>query len=169
MSNIVTPKEQPKISFPDLAMALSILALGGVLLAATLKIPFGINAYVGPRVFPLIVSTGITLLGALLSIAAFRGDRAEPAAEEDTDPDAPVNIKAVALILGCFLIGAFLLPSAGFVIGTAIMYFGVAVAFNERRYGLVIIVSLVVALITYVAFTRGLAIPLPAGILKGIL
>ncbi len=55
------------------------------------------------------------------------------------------------------------------MIGTAIMYFSVAWAFGERRVGLMAGVALAVALVTYVAFTRGLGLTLPAGILKGLL
>ena len=105
----------------------------------------------------------------ILSIAALRGDKAEPAAEEDTDPDAPVNLAAAAIILGGFLIGAFLLLPLGFVFGTAIMYFSVAFAFGERRFGLMLLVSLLVAFVTYELFTRGLGLTLPPGILKGMI
>ncbi|RJF73076.1 tripartite tricarboxylate transporter TctB family protein [Deinococcus cavernae] len=164
----VTPA-RPGISPADLAVAIGITLVGVLLLLGTLKIPFGINAVVGPRVFPLIVSIGTMALGGLLTLNALRGDRAEPGLEEDTDPDAPINHVNPAVIMVGFLIGAFLLPSLGFVIGTAVMYFSVAYAFSERRYGLMTLVALIVALITYVLFTRGLGLTLPPGILKGIL
>lgn len=160
---------RPRISPADLAVALGITLVGGLLLLGSLNIPFGINAVVGPRVFPLIVSVGTTLLGAWLTVNALRGDRAEPGLEEDTDPDAPINHLNPAIIMGGFLLGAAVLPSLGFVIGTAIMYFSVAFAFGERRYGLLVGVALVVALLTYVLFTRGLGLTLPPGILKGII
>ncbi|EYB68346.1 hypothetical protein DEIPH_ctg025orf0224 [Deinococcus phoenicis] len=157
------------ISAPDLLVALGVTLLGAALLLGSLKIPFGINAVVGPRVFPLIVSVGMTALGALLTVNALRGDRAEPAAEEDTDPDAPVNLGAAGIILGGFLLGAVLLPTLGFVLGTAIMYFSVAYAFGERRWGLMVFVALAVALVTYLVFTHGLGLTLPPGVLKGVL
>jgi putative tricarboxylic transport membrane protein len=112
---------------------------------------------------------GLTALGVLLTVSVLRGDRAEPAAEEDTDLDAPVNLAAPAIILGGFVLGASVLTWAGFVIGTAIMYFSVAWAFGERRVGLMAGVALAVALVTYVAFTHGLGLSLPPGFLKGIL
>ena len=155
------------VSATDLAVALGITLAGAALLLGSLKIPFGINAVVGPRVFPLIVSLGTVVFGALLTVSALRGERAEPAAEEDTDPDAPVNLLAPLIILVGFLLGALALPSLGFVIGTAIMYFSVAYAFGERRLPLILGVSLAVALITYVLFTRGLGLTLPPGLLKG--
>ena len=161
--------DRPGISAADLAVALGITLMGVLLLLGTLKIPFGINAVVGPRVFPLIVSIGTMALGGLLTVNALRGERAEPGLEEDTDPDAPINHTNPAIILIGFLIGAFLLQPLGFVIGTAVMYFSVAYAFSERRYGLMIGVALAVALITYVLFTKGLGLTLPPGIFKGIL
>ncbi|MFC5847398.1 tripartite tricarboxylate transporter TctB family protein [Deinococcus petrolearius] len=157
------------VSVPDLLVALGVLLLGAALLYGTAQIPFGINAVVGPRAFPLIVSVGTLAFGALLLVGALRGDRAEPGAEEDTDPDAPASLTQPAIILGGFLLGTLVLQPLGFVLGTAIMYFSVAYAFAERRYGLMAFVALVVALVTYLLFTRGLDLNLPAGVLKGVL
>ncbi|TDE87622.1 tripartite tricarboxylate transporter TctB family protein [Deinococcus sp. S9] len=163
------PAARRGISLPDLLIALGVTLLGLLLLAGSFQIPFGIHAVVGPRVFPLIVSSGTIAVGLLLTVSALRGERAEPAAEEDTDPNAPVNLGAAGIILGGFLLGAVLLHSLGFVLGTAIMYFSVALAFGERRWGLMVFVSLVVALVTYLVFTHGLGLTLPPGILKGLL
>ena len=157
------------VSLPDLLLALGVTLMGVVLLLGTLTIPFGINAVVGPRVFPLIVSVGLTLLGAVMTFGALRGDRAEPAAEEDTDPDAPISHLNPAVILGGFLLGAAALQPLGFVIGTAIMYLSVTFAFGERHYPRMTGVALLLSLLTYLLFTRGLGQTLPAGLLTGVL
>ncbi len=158
------------VSWPDVLVALGLTLLGALLLFGTRRIAdSGMNTVVGPRVFPLIVSLGLSALGVILLVGALRGERAEPAPEEDADPGAPVNLGAGAIILGGFLIGALLLSPLGFVVGTATMYFSVALAFGERRFALMTLVSLLVALVTYVVFTRGLGLTLPPGILKGLL
>jgi len=157
------------VSLPDLLVALGVTLLGAALLLGSFQIPFGINAVVGPRVFPLIVGGGLTALGALLTLGVLHGGRAEPAAEEDTDPDAPVNLVAPGAILGGFLLGATLLPTLGFVLGTAIMYVSVAFALGERRWGLMLGVALGLAVLTYEVFTRGLGLTLPPGVLRGVL
>lgn len=172
MSDPVTtpiPAARRGLSVPDLLVALGVLIVGALLLIGTLKIPFGINAYVGPRVFPMIVSVGTLALGALLLVATLRGYRAEPAAEEDSDPDAQPDLRQPGIILGGFLLGSLILVPLGFVVGTAVMYFSVGFAFGERRVPLLAGVALIVALVTYVAFTRGLGLSLPPGILKGVL
>ncbi|PNY79294.1 tripartite tricarboxylate transporter TctB family protein [Deinococcus koreensis] len=164
------PPASPRgLSRPDLLVALGVTLLGALLLYGTFQIPFGINAVVGPRVFPLIVSLGTLALGAWLTALTLRGERAEPAVEEDTDPGAPADLKAPAIVLGGFLLGTLLLSPLGFVPGTALMYFSVAFAFGERRFGLTAGVALLVAGITFVVFTRGLGLNLPAGVLKGLL
>ena len=164
------PPTKPALSLPDLAVALGITVLGVLLFFGTQRIPdSGMNTVISPRVFPLIVSLGLTLLGVILTALALRGDRAQPAVEEDSDPNAPVNLAAAGIILGGFLIGAFLLTPLGFVFGTALMYFSVAFAFGERRYALMLLVSLLVAFVTYELFTRGLGLTLPPGILKGLI
>ncbi len=164
------PPSKSALSLPDILVALGLTVLGVLMLIGTQRInDSGMNTIVGPRVFPTIISAGLTLLGAVLTVLALRGDKAEPAAEEDTDPDAPVNLAAAGIILGGFLVGAFLLTPLGFVFGTALMYFSVAFAFGERRYGLMLLVSLLVAFVTYELFTRGLGLTLPPGILKGVI
>lgn len=160
---------RPGVSVPDLLVALGVVIIGVLLLIGTTQIQFGINAVVGPRAFPLIVGIGTLLLGVILTGLTLRGDRAEPGAEEDADPDAPADLRRPGIVLGGFLLGSVLLAPLGFVVGTAIMYFSVAFAFGERRYGLMGVVSLIVALVTYVVFTRGLGLSLPAGLLKGLL
>ncbi|MBB5233129.1 tripartite tricarboxylate transporter TctB family protein [Deinococcus budaensis] len=169
LSSSPAPAQQRGVSLPDLLVALGVTSLGAALLLGSFQIPFGINAVVGPRVFPLIVGGGLTALGALLTLGVLRGDRAEPAAEEDADPDAPVNLAAPGVILGGFLLGALLLPSLGFVLGTAIMYVSVAFALGERRWGLLLGVALGLAVLTYEVFTRGLGLTLPPGVLRGVL
>jgi putative tricarboxylic transport membrane protein len=58
---------------------------------------------------------------------------------------------------------------AGFVVASAALFFMVAYAFGSRRYLRDGISAVVLALVVYVGFTRGLGLTLPPGILEGIL
>lgn len=174
MSN--PPPERPQAvqrqatSLPDLAVALGVVLLGLLLLAGTRQIQSTMMyKVVGPQAFPTIVSVGLLLLGALLTISVLRGDKAEPATEEDTDPDAPVNHLNPVIIVGGFLLGALLLGPLGFVIGTSVMYVSVAYAFGERRWGWMLLVAVLLAVVSFEVFTRGLGLTLPPGLLKGVL
>lgn len=160
---------RPPVSVADLLVGLGVTLTGLLLFVGARQIPFGISAVVGPRLFPLIVSVGTAALGLALTVAALRGERAEPGDEEDTDPDAPVSHVNPAVILAGFLLGAALLPSLGFVFGTAIMYLSVTYAFGERRYARMAGIALLISVLTYLLFTRGLGLTLPAGLLRGVL
>ncbi|PNY82456.1 tripartite tricarboxylate transporter TctB family protein [Deinococcus koreensis] len=165
-----SPPDPPRApSVPDLLMALGVTLLGALLLYGTLRIPPGTDAVVGPRVFPLTVSLGTLALGTWLAVLTLRGERAGPAGAPDTSPDAPADLKAPGLILGGFLLGMVLIPPLGFVPGTALMAFCVALALGERRWALMVGVALLLAVLIFLVFTRGLGLSLPAGVLGGLL
>ena len=72
----------------------------------------------------------------------------------------PPLIVTVGLILQMLL-----MKPAGFVIATAVLFVAVAYALGSRRILLNAAVGLLLCAITYVAFTRGLGLVLPAGVL----
>jgi putative tricarboxylic transport membrane protein len=55
------------------------------------------------------------------------------------------------------------------VIASAVLFCCVAYGFGSRRYLRDAAIALLLAIIVYVGFTRGLNLPLPAGLLQGIL
>jgi putative tricarboxylic transport membrane protein len=58
---------------------------------------------------------------------------------------------------------------AGFVVATAVLFVAVAYALGSRRFALNAAVGLVLCAVTYVVFTRGLGLVLPAGVLGDLL
>ena len=55
------------------------------------------------------------------------------------------------------------------MIASAVLFVCVAFGFGSRRYLRDVVIAIVLAIVTYVGFTRGLGLQLPAGILAGIL
>jgi putative tricarboxylic transport membrane protein len=107
--------------------------------------------------YPLIVLAGLALFGAL----AVRGvARASPAA-----PAQRTSRRALALIGGGMLLNLVLAERAGFLIASAVLFWVVARAFDERhplRDGLC---AVGVSVAAYVLFAFVLQLPLPAGVL----
>ena len=62
-----------------------------------------------------------------------------------------------------------LIERAGFIIASAVLFVCVAYGFGSRRYLRDGIIAILLAIVVYIGFTRGLSLPLPAGVLKGIL
>jgi putative tricarboxylic transport membrane protein len=128
---------------------------------ATLRAGPGYAA-IGPKLFPWLVAAGLLLVGVALLYEAHGGAVAQPVGFElDLPPALAVTIGLVLQMV--------LMKPAGFVIATAVMFVAVTYAFGSRRFALNAAVGLVLCLATYVAFTRGLGLVLPAGVLATLL
>jgi putative tricarboxylic transport membrane protein len=128
---------------------------------ATLRAGPGYAA-IGPKLFPWLVAAGLLLVGVALLYEARAGAVAQPVGFElDLPPALAVTIGLVLQMV--------LMKPAGFVIATAVMFVAVTYAFGSRRFALNAAVGLVLCLATYVAFTRGLGLVLPAGVLATLL
>lgn len=159
-----------EVSLADLALAFGILGVAVFFLAGIFDIPEGSGyARVGPRFFPVLVSGGLLAVGIWLVIDALRGNRAEPAAEEDADPDAPADYRSILWLLAGFVLMILLVQPAGFVIAASLLFWFTARGFHSEKPLRDVAAAIILALVSYVVFTRGLGLMLPAGILQGVL
>lgn len=154
------------MSRTEASLAASVIIVGLLLLAGVRGIAPGAGYdRIGPRFFPVITATGLMLLGAVLAIAARRRQRPVQSAAGPT-PLNWVPFGYFALAFGLFIV---LLDRAGFAIAAALQFWLVARAFRSRRPARDFLIAVTLSLIVYLAFSRGLGLPLPAGILEGLL
>lgn len=162
-----------QISLPDVIFAITGVLLGiFVLVQAGGMSSTSTFARVPPNIFPLIVGAGLLLIGIWLLVNALRGEKAEPAGEEDADPNAPTNYLAIVFVAVGLLIQILFINLLGFVITSSLMFAGTAQGFRPielqkrpRAFGMDFLIGLIVSVIAYIGFTRGLGIQLPAGVL----
>ncbi len=126
---------------------------------------------VGPRVIPYIVGAGLVIIGGWLLVEALTGrwGSAVGTESEDVDPTLPTDWRTVGILAASLLAYLVLLEPAGFVIASTALFSGAAYAMGSRRYARDITCGLVMAVLLYVGFTRGLDLQLPAGILVGVI
>ena len=152
------------MSRTEASLAASVVVLGLLLLAGVRGIAPGAGYdRIGPRFFPVVTATGMILLGAVLAISARR--RRPPVESAAATPSLtwiPFGYFALA-----FLLFIALLDPAGFATAAALQFWLVARAFRSRRPARDALIAVVLSLIVYLAFSRGLGLPLPAGILEG--
>jgi putative tricarboxylic transport membrane protein len=117
---------------------------------------------VGPKLFPWLVSAGLLLVGAALLYEARSGAVAQPMGFE-------LDLPPALVVAGGLVLQMILMRPLGFVIASTVLFVAVSHAFGSRRPLLNTAVGLVLCLFTYVAFTRGLGLTLPAGVLGGLL
>ncbi|AKK28347.1 tripartite tricarboxylate transporter TctB family protein [Mycobacterium sp. EPa45] len=153
-------------------IVVAVLAIvGGFLVysGVTLQEGFAKVDPVGPKFFPLIIGVAALLLAVILAVAIPRGSKGEADAGEDIDPEAPGDWRTVGLLIALFVAMILLVNLLGWVIMSALFFAGAATILGSRHYVRNLIVGVVLALASFYAFYSGLGIPLPAGILDGIL
>ncbi|MBO0676347.1 tripartite tricarboxylate transporter TctB family protein [Mycolicibacterium sp. S2-37] len=124
---------------------------------------------VGPKVFPMAIGIVLILLAIVLAVVIPRGSVGEADAGEDVDPEAPSDWRTVGMLVGLFVAMILLVEPLGWVIVGTLLFAGAATILGNRHYVRNLAIGLVISLISFYAFYSGLGIPLPAGILDGIL
>jgi putative tricarboxylic transport membrane protein len=157
------------VDTPQYALALLLVALGGhtILDATTLKVGFADP--VGPRAFPYVIGSVMVVLGVLLGVATFRGDRGEPEEGEDIDLQHRPDMVTVLKLLAILVFNIATIEFLGWAITGAVVFAGSAWALGSRTPIRDVVIGAVLSVGSWYFFYVGLDIPLSAGILDGIL
>ena len=153
----------------ELAFAGSLLLLGIIVLIATnnMLVPPG-SGSVGPQVFPTIIGIFIIAVSIILAIEILRGNYGQPEGTEFGEIKAKTDWKTLSTVAASILTYPFLIESAGFVIASTVVFFGVGYAYGARKLIRNLLIALIFSLIVFLTFTEFLNVNLPAGLLKGI-
>jgi len=147
-----------------------LLVIGGYVLydASTLHPGFA-DQPVQPSAFPYVIGTALVVLAALLAVATWRGSL--PHAEEGEDIDLTVRSdwRTVGLLVAVFAANIVLIDLLGWAITGALLFVGTAWVLGSRRIYLNLIIGTALSVGTWYGFYVGLGVPIPAGILDGVL
>lgn len=120
----------------------------------------------GPRFVPLIIGGAGLVIALLLAVEALR--RPEPV--EDPTPGryrTHSDFASLAWVAGGFLAFALLLPSLGWILAGALLFWCTAHGFGSRRPLFDVLVALFLSSAVYLVFATALGLNLPSGILGG--
>jgi putative tricarboxylic transport membrane protein len=133
----------------------------------------------GPKFYPTILAIGAYLLAVLLAVDTLR--RPEPDApvidphvDEETArataaaAAAPVDPKAVGIAVAAFLAFSLVLEPLGWILSAALLFWVMSWALGAKRPLLGLGIGLVLSSAVQVAFSMGLGLTLPSGLLGGI-
>lgn len=172
MTAVLAPapvRRRPLAGRAELGLAALLLGVGVFLLVETQRIAVPVNANaIGPRFFPTVVGVVLVVVSLWLAVDVLRGGHGEMEAAEDVDVSRASDWRTIALLSAVFLGHAAVLEPLGFPVAAALLFFGVAATLGSRRWARDLAVSVVIALLVFVVFARGLGVGLPAGVLQGV-
>jgi putative tricarboxylic transport membrane protein len=147
-------------------ISLALIAIGSFVIYETQSIAETLGyGGVGPRLFPYVIGTGLTICGAVLGWQAVTGGwRNVPLDQEGHDaPDwLAFFVISAGVILHMILIGW-----AGFIIASILLFVLIARGFGSRRPARDLGIAVVLCIAVFFLFTRGLGLNLPAGPFAG--
>ncbi|WP_426247173.1 tripartite tricarboxylate transporter TctB family protein [Nocardioides sp. LHG3406-4] len=150
-----------------LAAALALVGIYTLIDARGLNVGFGDP--VGPRVFPYVIGGAMVVLAVLLAMATARGDVAQGEEGEDIDLTTPPDWLTVGKLVGILVLNMLLVNLVGWAITGALLFAGCAWALGSRTLVRDLIVGVVLSVSSWYFFYVGLGVPLPPGILDGVL
>jgi len=136
--------------------------------ATTLKPAFS-DQPVQPSAFPYLVGGALLVLAALLALATARGDVPEAEEGEDVDLTQGADWPTVAKLVAVFILNLALIDLLGWAITGAFLFAGTAWVLGSRRHVFDLVVGALLSVGTWYGFYVGLGVPIPAGILDGVL
>jgi putative tricarboxylic transport membrane protein len=174
MTTTKEPQQNPIARSVDKAqyiVCVVMVAVGAFLIYDALSLEAGFAKVdpVGPKLFPIAIGSILVVLAVVLAVAIPRGSAGEADAGEDVDPNTPGDWRTVGLLVGLFVAVIVLVNPLGWAITGTLLFAGAATILGSRHYVRNIVIGAVLAVASFYAFYSGLGIPLPAGILDGIL
>lgn len=158
MSTELSQKPARRPDRAALAVAAVLIAAGGVVAWDASHLNAAVRyARIGPQTVPYVVAFGLAGLGLWTIIEALRGDFPER---------EPQEVRPVLWIVGGLLLQLLTIRTIGFSIATGLLFALVARGFGERRWWISVPAGVVISMLVWLLFARGLALTLPGGPLE---
>jgi putative tricarboxylic transport membrane protein len=165
-----TERQAKRIDKAQYGLAGLIAVIGGYVLydASTLHPGFA-DQPVQPNAFPYVIGIVLIALAALLAVATARGNLPHAEEGEDVDLSVQADWRTVGLLVAVFALNIALIDWLGWAITGALLFAGAAWVLGNRRLLLNLLIGFVLSVGTWYGFYVGLGVPIPAGILDGVL
>ena len=151
-------------------MAAFVVLVGAYVLYDALGLDEGFTDQpVQPYAIPYVVGSVLVLLGVLLAVATARGDRPQAEEGEDVDLTQGTDLRTIGLLAVVLVGNVLLIDWLGWAVTGGLLFAGAAFALGSRAPVRDLAVGVALAVASWYGFTLGLGIPMPAGILEGVL
>lgn len=160
----------PLVDKAQYGLAAFLLVVGGYVLydATTISAGFA-DQPVQPYAFSYVVGAALVVLSVALAVATARGNQPEAEDGEDVDLTGRSDWRTVGLLGLVFALNVLLISWLGWAITGALLFAGAAAALGSRTHVRDLAIGAALSVGTWYGFYVGLGIPIPPGILDGIL
>ncbi len=174
MSTTTTTRREPGshalVDKAQYGLAAFLVVAGGYVLYDAVGLEDGFaDQPVQPYAVPYIVGGILVLLGVLLAIATARGDLPESDEGEDIDLTQGTDVRTVGMLAAVLIANLALINLLGWAITGALLFVGATRALGSRTLIRDIGVGVALSFGSWYVFYVGLGVPIPAGILDGVL
>jgi putative tricarboxylic transport membrane protein len=151
------------LRFAEAIFACAVAGLGIMIAGASLQMDVtSSSALIGPRLFPLLIAVSLIAVGLALLREALVGHIAhERGFELDWAPVGVISLGIVILIVA--------LEYAGWIVAATALFVVVSRAFKSSRPMYDVLIGLALSILSFVVFSYGLGLNLPAGSLTELL
>lgn len=144
-------------NYRDLWAGLMFVAAGVLFMVLSTQYSIGTAAKMGPGYFPFVLGGVMALLGLIITFGAFtRGDQ-----KVDVVHLEPMQFKPIFLILVAVGLFAVLLNSTGVMVALVVLIVVSALASHEFSWSATLGSIVVLAIMSYVVFVKGLELQFP--------
>ncbi|SNS36579.1 tripartite tricarboxylate transporter TctB family protein [Rhodococcoides kyotonense] len=152
---------------PALLVALGVFLVYGTV---TMDVPATATSP-GPQVFPSIVAGGCFIVAILVTgQLLMKPDIVDRGTDEDGTPNTGTvsNWRTLGITVGSVALFIVLLDPLGWVLAGALLFWGVSIGLGSRRYVFDGAIALLVSSAVQLAFSAGLGLTLPGGLLAQV-
>jgi hypothetical protein len=138
----------------DLWAGLMFAVIGIIFMILSKQYSIGTSAKMGPGYFPMVLGGLMTLFGVIIALGAFSG-------KAQMLKLSPVGWREFILLLASVAVFAIALPRLGMVISVALLIMISAIASHEFKLRDTLISIVVLVLLAYGMFVKGLELQFP--------
>lgn len=158
----------PQGAKSELIFVGSLFALGLLVFWDTARsAPPAFNLTISPKVFPYAIALFLMGLCAILFFRILRGDVATPEGLNPGDPIEKSDYKTFVLVIVSLFAFLLLIERGGFIVAAFVTFFGMTVAFDNKKPLRAALFGFIFVVVIYFSFTKFLNVALPAGIFEG--
>ncbi|MEV5001139.1 tripartite tricarboxylate transporter TctB family protein [Nocardioides sp. LML1-1-1.1] len=170
MSTTAPTTEPRLVDKAQYGLAAFLVLVGGYVVYDGSTLENGFNdQHVQPWALPYTVGGALLLLGVLLAIATARGDRPEAEEGEDVDLTQGTDLRTIGLLVAVLVANMLLIDFLGWAITGALLFAGTTYVLGSRTWVRNLAIGAALSVGTWYGFYVALGLPIPAGILDGVL